>query len=220
MIEFLLNPANSPFSVSLTVMLFIALLEGITALLGSGIFAFIDSLLPDIDLDMDAPDLDHSGYFTKTLAWMGIGKVPVVVLLVLFLTAFGLFGLFLQFLVRTLTGFMLPALFASLPAVVCAVAAVRICGRILAKIIPQDETEAVCEESFVGRTAVITLGQAARSKPAQAKLQDTHGQTHYVMVEPDSPEVVFQQGQTVLLIERNGAVFYASDQVPECLISE
>lgn len=221
MIEFLLAPANFPFTISLTVMLIIALLEGITTLLGSGIFAFLDSLMPemDFDVDMNAPDLDQAGYFTKFLAWLKVGDVPAIVLLVLLLTAFGLFGLGFQFLLQQVAGLLLPALLVSLPALISALIVVRTCGAILAKLIPKDETDAVSEETFVGRVAVITIGRAQVGSPAQARLQDSKGQTHYVMVEPDSAESTFTQGQTILIIQRNGSIFQATDQIPEALKS-
>ena len=85
----------------------------------------------------------------------------------------------------------------------------RICGGILGRIIPKDETESVSEESFVGRVAVITLGQAAPGKPAQARLSDQHGQAHYVMLEPDTDNAVFEQGTQVLIVSHEGAVFKA-----------
>ncbi len=221
MIEFMLSSANFPFTISLMVMMILALLEGITTLLGSGIFSFLDSLLPDMDLDMDmdAPDLDHAGYFTKFLAWIKLGEVPAIVLLVLLLTSFGLFGLAIQLVAQTFAGSLLPALLVSLPAFFLALIVVRTCGTILSKVIPKDETDAVSEETFVGRLAVITIGRASIGNPAQAKLQDVFGQTHYIMVEPDNQESTFQQGQTVLILQRSGSIFQATDQVPECLVS-
>ncbi len=217
----MLASANFPFTISLMVMLIIALLEGVTTLLGSGIFSFLDSLLPDIDMDidMDAPNLDQAGHFTKFLAWIKIGEVPAIVLLVLLLTSFGLFGLAIQLLVQATAGFLLPALLVSFPAFFLALIVVRTCGTILSKVIPKDETDAVSEETFVGRLAVITIGRASVGNPAQAKLQDAFGQTHYIMVEPDCRESTFQQGQTVLILQRNGSIFQATDQVPDCLVS-
>jgi hypothetical protein len=220
MIEFLLASANFPFTISLAIMLIIAIIEGITTMLGSGIFSFLDAMLPEIDLDVDTPDLGHHGSFAKFLAWIRIGEVPGIILLVLLLTSYGLFGLAIQLFGQALTGKLFPALLVSIPALFLSFFMVRALGSILAKIIPQDETDAVSEETFVGRVAVITLGQARRGKPAQAKLRDAHGQTHYVMVEPDSPDIIFEQGQTILLTEQSGAVFHATDQIPDCLISD
>ncbi|MEZ5581571.1 MAG: DUF1449 family protein [Candidatus Competibacteraceae bacterium] len=44
---------------------------------------------------------------------------------------------------------------------------------------------------FIGRVAVITLGTAGYDSPAQAKLRDQHGQTHYIMTAPDQPKNAF-----------------------------
>ena len=95
------------------------------------------------------------------------------------------------------------------PAVIVAVPSVRVIGTGLAKLIPKDETTAVSTDSFVGRVATITLGTARKGEPAQAKLTDRHGQTHYVMVEPDSEDTVFEAGDSVLLIEQAGPRFVA-----------
>jgi hypothetical protein len=74
-------------------------------------------------------------------------------------------------------------------------------------VIPKDETEVVSENSFIGRVAVITLGEALRGKPAEAKLTDQFGQDHYLMVEPDQEIETFPQGTEVLIVRRQGAVF-------------
>ena len=51
MFEFLTASANLPFTVALTVMLFIAFLEGVGTVLGFAFSSLLDSLLPDIDID-------------------------------------------------------------------------------------------------------------------------------------------------------------------------
>ena len=64
------------------------------------------------------------------------------------------------------------------------------------------------KESLVGRVATITLGTAKHGHPAEAKVKDQHDQTHYLMVEPDALEQEFAQGTKVLLVRKQGAVFY------------
>jgi hypothetical protein len=220
MINFLLASQNMPFTVALAVMLIIAFLEGVTMLLGSGIFSFIDSLLPelDIDADMDSPDFESSGLFSKLLSWLRIGEVPAIMLLVIFLTAFGLIGLGLQsFALRTL-GSLLPGSFASIPAVLLGFPIVRLFGGLLGKLMPKDETEAVAETSFIGRIAVITLGNASPGNPAEAKLRDKFGQTHYVMVEPDESDERFENGTQVVLVNQQGAIFKAIRNKSDALV--
>ena len=77
------------------------------------------------------------------------------------------------------------AFFATLPIV-------RILGAGLARLIPQDQTYAVSFDSLVGRIATIVTGTARQGYPAQAKVPNEHGQTLYVMVEPDTEGMTFQ----------------------------
>ena len=213
MLEFIFAAPNLPFAVALALMLLIALLEGVTTTLGIGLSGLLDSMMPDIDVDvdadMDAADFHASGPLTRMLSWLRIGQVPALVLLVIFLTAFGLMGLGVQSVANRLTGHLLPALSASGAAFVLALPLVRMFGGILARVMPKDETEAVSEKSFIGLVAVVTTGKAKMGNPAQGKLTDRYGQAHYVMIEPDEAGEEFLQGTEVLLVSRHGATFKA-----------
>jgi len=211
--------------VAIMVMFGIALLEGVATLLGAGLSGFLDSLLPDVDVDVDL-DTDTSidgsevpaiAPLTRLLGWLRIGKVPVLVLLVVFLTGFGLIGLGMQSAMSSLTGFMLPAWIASVIVFFLALPVVRVFGGALGAVMPKDETDAVTEDSLIGRIAVITLGRAVRGGPAQAKVKDQHGLTHYVMVEPDTDGVTFNAAQSVLLIAKDGSVFKAIENTNPAL---
>ena len=85
---------------------------------------------------------------------------------------------------------------------------VRYSAMIIARILPQDESTAIYSEELIGRTAVIILGEAKINSPAQAKVQDQFGQTHYVLVEPEQDEI-FTQGQSVVLTQRTKIGFQA-----------
>lgn len=217
--EFIFAQQNTPFAVALALMFLIALMEGVTTFLGAGLSGLLDSLLPemdfdldvdlDVDADIDAPDIHTGSALTKILGWLRFGQVPALVVLVIFLTSFGLIGYILQACSGELIGRMLPALPASAIAVIGALPFVRIGGGILARVMPKDETDAVAEKTFIGLVAVITLGTAQSGKAAQGKLKDRHGQTHYIMIEPDEAEEEFIQGTEVLLVRQQGAVFRA-----------
>lgn len=139
-------------------------------------------------------------------------------LLALFLTLFGLLGLGLQSLVHSLTGGrLLPGLIAAPLAFLATLPLLRVTGGWVAELIPKDETSAVSERTFVGRIAVVTLGTARLGQPAQAKLRDEHGQTHYVLVEPDRPGFELTTGAAVRLVRRQGAVFTAIANSQEAL---
>lgn len=220
MIEFISATSNLPFSIALAIMLIIAILEGVGTLLGMGISSLIDGMLPDFDVDFDAdlPDGDSSFAMSRLLGWLRFGKVPALILLVVFLTAFGLIGLGIQRAVQTTFGFLMPSALACLLAFTASLPVVRILGGGLSRILPKDETSAVSEKTYIGRVAIITLGTARRGSPAEAKLHDQHGQSHYVMIEPDIPDEEFRQGDQILVISKAGNCYRGIRNASENLI--
>lgn len=215
MIAFILAGQNLPFAVAITLMLLIAVLEGVTTILGMGLSSILESLMPEVDIDMDIDadidgvDVQPASPLTRMLGWLRIGQVPVLVLLVIFLTAFGLLGFGIQSVAIRIFGAFLPVTLATIAAIVLAMPVVRLLGGMLARIMPKDETEAVSEKSFIGLVAVITTGRARLGSPAQGRLNDRYGQSHYVMIEPDNAEEEFLQGTEVLLVSQFGATFKA-----------
>lgn len=227
MFEFILLAENTPFAVALAIMFGIAALEGVATLLGFAFSNTLDALMPDLDVDIDIasePSLDLHAELNapsalyQLLDWMHIGRVPVLILLIVFLTGFGLSGLAMQSLVHGATGSLLPGAVISIPAFLVAFPIVRACGNLLSKIMPKDETDAISEESLIGHIATITLGTAKAGSPAEAKVRDIHGTTHYLMVEPDSDDVEFATGSSALLIQKKGAVFIAIDNPNPALV--
>ncbi|HBH28697.1 MAG: YqiJ family protein [Desulfofustis sp. PB-SRB1] len=218
MVDFLLAPQNSPFTIALAVMLLFALLEAISVSLGMGLSEMLDSVMPDIDADVDIDvdvdaDIDVAAVhgpgdtLIKLLSWFRIGEVPVLILFVVFLTGFGLSGLIAQFTAVKLIGVPMPTVFAVVIAMACAIPAVRIGGGFLGRHLPKDETYVVSEKSFVGQVATITTGTARYDKPAQAKLRDKHGQTHYILALADQQNDEFSTGESVIIVSQNGTMF-------------
>lgn len=189
MIAFLGAPENLAFVAALVLMLLIGAAEAI-GLGGSA-----------VDLDADAPDGDG------VLGWLGVGQVPLLVLLVVFLLAFGLTGLIGQQLLFDTTGGLLSLWFAVPAAAVAALPLTALGARALSRVLPRDETTAVSLDTLVGRTATIVTGRATAGSPARARVDDDHGQPHYVMVEPDNPGQCFEQGDPVLLVRREAETF-------------
>jgi hypothetical protein len=219
-------PQNWPFVVALGVMLGLAGLEMLVLLLGGSLFGFVDDLLPDsLDGDVDVaaeadiggPD-SSSGMLDQILGWFAVGQVPFLVVVIALLTSFGLLGLALQGVLANLTGYTLPASLAAIPAFVGASFSTRWLALRIARLIPNAETSAVSRDSFIGRVATITLGSARSGEPTQARLTDTHGQAHYVMVEPDHAAEVLAEGERVLLVSRSNMVFRAIRAENQALI--
>lgn len=230
MIEVFTAPGATPFSVALLVMLGIAALELVMVTTGFSVNDLVDELvvsnvaidpLPDSPTGMETTstvDADTSA-IGKFLAWLYVGRVPVLMVLVVFLTVFGLGGLLLQALLRSVVGFSAPAILAVPAVLVASLPVVRVATGALVRVMPHDETSAVDAESFVGRTAIVTGGTATGGLPAQARLADEFGTTHYVLVEPDENGETLRSGEVVLLVRRvSGTRFAAIHNPNEALV--
>jgi len=191
-------PETWPFGVAFALIVGIALIEGLGMLISLSPSNWLDDLLPDVNGD--------SG-LDRVLGWLHLGKVPSLVLLVLFLTGYAVFGYSLQKVAHGMLGFYLPVWLAGLAAIAPGMATVRSLGALIAHIIPRDETSAVSEMSLIGRPGVVSAGAARRGWAAQARVRDTHGRTHYLMVEPDVDEEVFDEGAQILVVRKVGAFY-------------
>lgn len=202
---------NWPFSSALALMLIFALVEGVGTLVGAGLSGILDALLPDMDFDLsiDAPDIGEPSLTVKFLSWLRVGELPALIILIIFLTSFGLLGLAVQSFSLQLTGFLLPAWLASIFVFPVSLPCVRFISAGFAKIMPKDETQVVSSGSFVGHIAYLTLGEAHYNSPAQAKLKDRYGHTHYIMVQPDEESAVFKAGDELLITEHKGSLYHA-----------
>ncbi len=207
LIEFIGAEQNGAFTIALAVMFMIAVLEGITILIGMGISEMLETIMPDMDFDLSTPEAPQST-MSKLLGWINFGRVPVLIILVCFLTAFGVVGYLLQYLVYGLNSTLIPQLFAVPVAFMVAMPFVRLFTNVLQKIMPKDESSALREESFVGAVAIITLGKATKGSPAEAKVTDKYGQTHYFMIQPEGDDE-FAQGEQVLLLRPSSNGFFA-----------
>lgn len=188
----LTNADYLPFAVALLLMLLIGAIEAI-GLGGSAV---------ELDLGVEADGVGH------WLGWLGIGRVPVLVVLVVFLALFGLAGVTLQLVLTEIFGAPMGPLPASLAATLAALPFTGVAARALGRILPRDETTAIPLEALAGRIGTITLGEARRHSPARARVEDRHGQAHYVMIEPDNDDQVLREGQQVLLVHRRAELFY------------
>lgn len=200
MIDFWLADENIVFAAALVLMIAIGILQ----LIGFGeIGADVDS-----GVDIDA-DIDGAGVAGGLLSFFGWGRLPFMMLLVLFLMVFGLTGFAGQQFVQSLTGGLLPTLLAVPGAALVALPVTGLLSKPLAKVIPRDETTAVSIDDLTGRRATIDIGTAKAGYPARAKVKDRHGHSHSLMVEPDSADGIFNSGEEVLLVRREGDIFKA-----------
>lgn len=192
----LLAPQTWPFGAALAIMVGLAIIEGAGLLFAASPSSWLDHALPDMPDGIEG-----------ALGWLHLGKVPLLVLFILFLAGFAIAGYVVQAVVHAITGSLLPAWLATLPALLAGMSTLSAVGALIARIAPGDESSAISEQALIGRSAVITAGTARPGLAAEAKVRDSHGRNHYVMVEPDLAEDAFPEGSAVLLVRKTGARF-------------
>ena len=196
MIELFLQSNNLPFSVAIALMLLLALVQ----LSGLG-----DVIGGDADVDVSTSAAIDAGL----LSLVGIGRLPLLMWLMMFLTSFGMIGIGGQQLIAAFAGGTLNVWFATSAAALIALPLTAVLARPLARIMPRDETTAIHVSALVGHEAEIIIGRAAMNSPARARVVDCFGQTHYVMVEPDDAGQSFCEGERVLLVRFENGLFRA-----------
>ena len=189
MLDYLLAPESLPFAVALVLMLMIGAVEAV----GLGVGAAGIDAQADADGDL--------------LAWLGLGRIPLLMVLVVLLALFGIIGIAGQQAAAAMLGAPLSPWIAAPAAFVAALPLTGLCARGLARILPRDETTAVSLDDLVGRRATVVVGTARTGSPARASVRDRHGQTHYVMIEPTDERLSVGEGGIVLLVRREGDVF-------------
>lgn len=200
----LFEPHNLPFAASLIALFIIALLQ----IIGVGdLFEGADDIEIEVDADF-ADGLEASGFIDGVASVLGLGRVPFLIWLSSLLFVFTSVGVFGQWIISSLTGSPLSAGFAALLAAGAALPLNGLAVRPIEKILPKDETTAVGLQSLVRRDAVIQTGTARAASPARAKVKDAFGHPHFVMVEPHDSEAELTEGETVLLVRREGEIFF------------
>ena len=209
----LFSGATAPFAAALLLVLVIAAAEAVGFVVGASASSALDHAVGDLAHDPGA-DGDVEGGF---LSWLGLGRVPLLVWLVIFLSAFGLSGFVVQHAAASVFGKALPAALAALGALATALPATGLVARAIARILPNTETEAVSIDGFVGRVAVVVRGTARAGLAAEARVKDERGRTHHVRVEPDDAGETLEEGAEALLLRREGAVWRAVRNVDPAL---
>ena len=160
----------------------------------------------DFDLDIHG-DADLPGWLG--LGWLGLGRLPLLMLLAIFLALFGMIGLIGQHLLLDFAGAMLSPLIAAPAAFLASLPLTGFAARSLAPLLPRDQSSAVPLDALTGSFARIVTGVARSGSPARARVEDVYGQAHYVMVEPDNAGQTLEEGETILLVRREDHVFRA-----------
>ncbi|MEO0462725.1 MAG: YqiJ family protein [Pseudomonadota bacterium] len=200
----LLADYNLPFMIALGLLLLISVAQIV------GLGDMFDAGDADVDFDVD-PDgvAGGGGFIDAAFSLLGLGRVPFLIWLMVLLFLFSAIGVAGQATAISLIGTPLNPMLAAVLAAIGAIPVNSAAMRPLAKLLPQDETTAVGLESLVRRDAEIQIGTARAGSPARSKVIDAFGHPHFVMVEPHDAGETLGEGETVLLVRREGETFYA-----------
>ncbi|MFC6441435.1 OB-fold-containig protein [Bowmanella sp. JS7-9] len=201
MLSFLTNDANSLFNIAVLIVIALGIIEGLGLLVGLSLANALDSLTPfDIDVDFDA-DVS-SGGLTALLGWLCLNRLPLMVWLVLFLTCFAICGYLINFTLMKLHPALMAGWLSASGALLLGSLLTNKAGKRLAKLVPKNESSAISTETFAGRIATITSGNARQGYPTEASFVDNFQQKHYLLVEPIEADEQFQAGQQVVLVQK------------------
>lgn len=227
MFDLYLTAPFVPFTIALALLFGLLVLEITLSLLGATLLGVgadaevdIDFDAPDLgDLDIDFgsadpadfdfadPDLDLEveggttvGASAGPVAWLGIGKVPLLIWIAALLLGFGLTGLILQNLLITFMGAALPSVIAVVPAGIAALWFARRFGSFFARMLPKTESTALSNRHLGRRTGTVTQGTARRDSPAEVRIVDRHGNMHHLRGEPLKNTETIPAGTRVLVL--------------------
>jgi len=191
---------NLLFSIPVSIVMIIAILEGVLTLIGFGMSATLDSIFPEVDIpEVDISDIDNGTSFSEIFGWINKGRVPVLIIFIIFFTSFGLIGLIIQNYYFSLHSEYFNQFFVFIISFCLSLPITRYLSSIIGRIMPKDETSAISNELFVGNIAEIVIGKATHNKFTEAKFKDTFGQTHYIRVKALIEGDSFEKGDKVFI---------------------
>ncbi len=232
MTDLLFAPHMLPFATALGLLLGLLALELISVLIGGSLLglggeADID-LDADVDLGLDVdPSFDLDGDFDidalealdatevdlpeaetdlggpGLAGWLGMGDAPFLIWLGALLMAFGLSGVALQNALIALVGTPLPAWIAGPAMLVPGVFFAKTFSGAFARVLPKTETQSVSSNHLGRRRGIVSQGTAARGKPAEVRVYDLYGNTHYLRAEPLRDSESIPQGTEVLVLRKS-----------------
>lgn len=194
--ELLLTSTYAPFAAALVGLLILGFIELLGLLLvGAGL-----SDLADLAVDVHAlPD-------TSVVNWLLVKELPLAVILMLAFGGFGITGMALQVAMTEVQGSPAPFYLAGPLALLGSVLFVNRVGHLIAPLF-KTTTTAVSEATLLGRIGTLLSPRVAKGFAGEIKVLDEHGNSHYLMVEPQNPADEFKAGDEVQLMDQVGALF-------------
>lgn len=204
---FLVEQPNLPYTIAFACVLVLGVFEALSLVIGLSMMSALDQWVPaDVEYDVD---IGGSG-LTGIAGWLCLNRLPLLIWFVLALTSFAIAGYLVNYISLMVSATLLPQLFTLPIAVVGSALSCRYLGRVLADLLPKNESTAISLDDLSGYVGTITLGCAIKGMPSEAVVRDKHQQKHYVLVEPETSGIEFASGTQVVLLKREGRVWSAT----------
>ncbi|MGQ4274415.1 OB-fold-containig protein [Terrihabitans sp. B22-R8] len=204
----LVQPGTEPFWLALMVVAGLGLVEILSVLLGASASGLLDD-----GLGYHGPDHSDAGLLGGWMSWLNAGGVPLLVLAVIFFSAFAAIGFGVQSLASGILA-PLPVFFAVPACFALALPVTRWSSRGVARIIPRDETSAVSQSDLVGLLGTVTLGPLDQGHPGNVRVRDGHGNIHLLRATA-APGHVIETGALVVIADGADGLFQAIPAPPE-----
>jgi hypothetical protein len=190
-IEFLTHDANALYFFALSFLVILFVFEVLGLLIGMSLSHAFDSL---IDFDVDT---DVGGH----LSLLGLGKVPLIIWVTFFFGLFSIIGYTANAISSSIVGYI-PIWLSVVPVAVVSFMINGVLCKIFAKAFPRFETTAVSTDTFSGRVAKVTIGNATYTKFAMGVLLDEHNTSHNIRLQAMDDGVVLKKNSQAILVEQ------------------
>lgn len=218
-IDFIFAAENAPFTIAATVMLMIGGLELLSVLVGHSLSGLVDHFMPDalsgdlsVDLDLHTADIDlnahpdaHMPFVVEFLNWFYIGKMPFLMVLVIFMMSFSTTGYLMNEIMFSITEHRLNTGFGSLVAFLLCLFPMHFLSAVIYAIMPKDESEAISADDLIDRTGEILYGKlpqkAGESVEIKIEVPIDHNsgknQNHFIVAQL-TEDTVYTSKQVVI----------------------
>jgi hypothetical protein len=196
--DLFLAPQSAPFAVASIILATITVLEMCCLLIGVSLSELVDKTMPE----------GEGNGLSGLMSWVNPGGVPVLILLMIFLGFFAVNGFVLQLVARGVW-MPLPALIASIAALLVAIPESRATTRLVSRLVPRDETYVIDPADFVGRLAEVTVGPLDQGLPGRVRIKDRYGNWHTLRAKAAADSSSIPIGAEVLLVDTVSNVFIA-----------
>lgn len=204
--DLLLSGSYQPFIVAGLVMTGLVVIETASLIAGFSLSHFIEQSLDPDAFDGYHAEVGEAGFTGSLLGWINAGRVPLLIFIITWLASFAAAGFVVQTIAMNILA-PLPLLVAGLIAFCLSAPATRFTTRLVSSIVPREETYVVSNDDLVGRVAQVTLGPLDQGPAGRVKVQDAHGNWHFLMAKAAEGRDPIPVGAQVLLVDRRDAIF-------------